>query len=94
MVSKEEIITLSKLAKLKFTDEEVENFTKEMDEIIDFANRINAMSSDAEEVVDKVVALEDLREDCVAESLPQEKITSNVDSIDGFFPVKRSNVKR
>ncbi len=94
MVSKEEIITLSKLAKLKFTDEEVENFTKEMDEIIDFANRINAMSSDAEEVVDKVVALEDLREDCVVESLPQEKITSNVDSIDGFFPVKRSNVKR
>lgn len=94
MVSKEEIITLSKLAKLKFTDEEVENFTKEMDEIIDFANCINAMSSDAEEVVDKVVALEDLREDCVVESLPQEKITSNVDSIDGFFPVKRSNVKR
>lgn len=94
MVSKEEIITLSKLAKLKFTDEEVENFTKEMDEIIDFANRINAISSDTEEVVDKVVALEDLREDCVVESLPQEKITSNVDSIDGFFPVKRSNVKR
>lgn len=94
MVSKEEIITLSKLAKLKFNDEEVENFTKEMDEIIDFANRINAMSSDAEEVVDKVVALEDLRDDCVVESLPQEKITSNVDAIDGFFPVKRSNVKR
>ncbi len=94
MVSKEEIITLARLAKLKFTDEEIENFTGEMEEIIDFANRINAMSSDSEEVIDKVVRLDDLREDEIIESLPQETITSNVDSIDGFFPVKRSNVKR
>lgn len=94
MVSKEEIITLARLAKLKFTDEEIESFTGEMEEIIDFANRINAMSSDTEEVIDKVVRLDDLREDEIIESLPQEKITSNVDSIDGFFPVKRSNVKR
>lgn len=94
MVSKEEIITLARLAKLKFTDEEIENFTGEMEEIIDFANRINAMSSDSEEVIDKVVRLDDLREDEIIESLPQERITSNVDSIDGFFPVKRSNVKR
>ena len=94
MVKKEEIITLSKLAKLKFTDEEIENFTKEMDEIIDFANRINAMSSTVEEVIDKVVPLEQLRDDIVVESLPQEVVTSNVESIDGFFPVKRSNAKR
>lgn len=94
MVKKEEIITLSKLAKLKFTDEEIENFTKEMDEIIDFANRINAMSSTGEEVIDKVVPLERLRDDIVVESLPQEVVTSNVESIDGFFPVKRSNAKR
>ncbi|HBF44237.1 MAG TPA: Asp-tRNA(Asn)/Glu-tRNA(Gln) amidotransferase GatCAB subunit C [Clostridiales bacterium] len=94
MVKKEEIITLSKLAKLKFTDEEIEHFTKEMDEIIDFANRINAMSSTGEEVIDKVVPLEQLRDDVVVESLPQEVITSNVESIDGFFPVKRSNAKR
>ncbi len=94
MVKKEEIITLSKLAKLKFTDEEIENFTKEMDEIIDFANRINAMSSTGEEVIDKVVPLEQLRDDIVVESLPQEVVTSNVESIDGFFPVKRSNAKR
>ena len=94
MVKKEEVITLSKLAKLKFTDEEIENFTKEMDEIIDFANRINAMSSTGEEVIDKVVPLEQLRDDIVVESLPQEVVTSNVESIDGFFPVKRSNAKR
>ena len=94
MVKKEEIITLSKLAKLKFTDEEIENFTKEMVEIIDFANRINAMSSTGEEVIDKVVPLEQLRDDIVVESLPQEVVTSNVESIDGFFPVKRSNAKR
>lgn len=94
MVKKEEIITLSKLAKLKFTDEEIENFTKEMDEIIDFANRINAMSSTGEEAIDKVIPLEQLRDDIVVESLPQEVVTSNVESIDGFFPVKRSNAKR
>lgn len=94
MVKKEEIITLSKLAKLKFTDEEIENFTKEMDEIIDFANRINAMSSTGEEAIDKVATLEQLRDDIVVESLPQEVVTSNVESIDGFFPVKRSNAKR
>ena len=41
------------------------------------------------EVVARTVKWEDLREDEVKESLPNEKITSNVQAENGYFPVRR-----
>lgn len=92
-VTKKEIATLARLSRLEFSDEEIEKFAPEFEEIIEFANAINVqVEGDADsirEVVTRTVKWEDLREDEVKESLPCEKITSNVQAENGYFTVKR-----
>ncbi len=92
-VTQKEIKTLARLSRLEFSDEEIEKFAPEFEEIIDFANKINEqVAGDTDtirEVVTRTVKWEDLREDEVKESLPNEKITSNVQAENGYFPVRR-----
>ncbi len=92
-VTVKEIKTLAKLSKLDFDDERAENFIGEFEEIIAFADRINqtveGVTEDIREVGGREIALEDLRADVVQDSLPNEKILSNVEAQDGYFPVKR-----
>lgn len=92
-VTEKEIKTLARLSRLEFSDEEIEKFAPEFEEIIDFANRINEQvngdTGTIREVVTRTVKWEDLREDEVKESLPNEKITSNVQAENGYFPVRR-----
>ena len=93
MVTKQEIEQLAILAKLSFSDQEIEQLTHDMDEIINFANQVNSFPYDKEETLDTRVKLADLREDEVKQSYGSEVVTSNVASENGFFPVKRSNNK-
>lgn len=92
-VTQKEIKTLARLSRLEFSEEEIEKFAPEFEEIIDFANRINEQvagdTGTIREVVTRTVKWEDLREDEVKESLPNEKITSNVQAENGYFPVRR-----
>ncbi|MGN0817696.1 MAG: Asp-tRNA(Asn)/Glu-tRNA(Gln) amidotransferase subunit GatC [Candidatus Coproplasma sp.] len=92
-VSEKEIKTLARLARLRFDDGEISGFVKEFDEIIDFANTVNCEvegdTADIREVPARTIAWENLREDEVESSLPSEKILSNVQSDNGYFPVKR-----
>ena len=92
-VTQKEIKTLARLSRLEFSDEEIEKFAPEFEEIIDFANKINEQiegdTGTIREVVTRTVKWEDLREDEVKESLPNEKITSNVQAENGYFPVRR-----
>lgn len=92
-VTREEIKTLAKLAKLDFSDDRCASFEGEFEEIIRFANTINCEiegdNTSICEVGGREVALENLRADEVCESLPNEKITSNVEAQDGYFPVRR-----
>ena len=41
MISKEEVIKLAKLARLDFSDDELDKIIKDMDDIIAFADTIN-----------------------------------------------------
>ena len=92
-VSKEEIKTLARLARLDFDDDRCAEFEGEFAEIIEFANTINSSvagdTSGIREVGGADISLDELRSDSVKESLPAEKITSNVQSEDGYFQVKR-----
>lgn len=92
-ITQKEIKTLARLARLEFSDEEMEQFVPEFEEIIEFANAINqSVAGDTgtiREVGARTVKWEDLREDEVKESLPNEKITSNVQAENGYFPVRR-----
>lgn len=93
-VSKSEIEKLAKLSRLRFTDEELEKFASEFDEIIAFADTINESVEGGTETLRSVgselVSFEELREDVVIPSLPNEKILSNVEGKDGFFSVRRN----
>ena len=40
-ISKEEIIHIAKLASLNLNDDEIEKYTKNMQEILEFANTVN-----------------------------------------------------
>ena len=40
-VSKEDVIHIAKLARLEFSDEELEKYTKNMSDIVDFANSLS-----------------------------------------------------
>lgn len=92
-ISRKEIKTLARLSRLEFSEEEEEKFIPDFEEIIAFADRINESvegdTSSIREVTARTIAWEDLREDEVTESLPNEKITSNVEAQDGYFPVRR-----
>ena len=92
-VTKTEIEKLAKLARLRFSEEELETFTSELDHIIEFADTINqSVEGGTEEirsVGSQMVSYEELREDEVIPSLPNEKIVSNVEAKDGFFSVPK-----
>ena len=92
-ISQKEIQTLARLSRLEFSEEEQEKFIPDFEEIIAFADRINGEvvgdTSSIKEVAARTIAWEDLREDEVTDSLPNEKITSNVEAQDVYFPVRR-----
>lgn len=92
MIAKEEVLKLANLARLDFSDDELDKIIKDMDDIIAFADTINnSVEGDAEKirnVSSSATPAEDFREDVVKESLPNEKILSNVNGSKGMFCVK------
>lgn len=93
-VTREEIEKLAKLARLSFSDEEYDKFAGEFDEIIAFADTINQSveggTDEIRSIGNKAVSYEELREDEAVPSLPNEKIVSNVEDVNGFFAVKKT----
>ena len=93
-VTKTEIEKLAKLSRLSFSEEELEKFAGEFDAIIAFADTINQSveggTDEIRSVGSDLISYEELREDEVIESLPNEKIVSNVEDKDGFFSVRRA----
>ena len=92
MIEKNEILKLAKLARLEFSDDELDRISKDMDDIIAFADTINnSVEGDADKirnVTTFAIDAEECREDIVKESLPNEKILSNVSASKGMFSVK------
>lgn len=92
MISKEDVLKLARLARLDFSEGELDRIIKDMDDIIAFADTINnSVEGDAEKirnVSSNAIPAEDFREDIVKESLPNEKILSNVNASKGCFCVK------
>jgi len=89
-VTKEEILKIANLSKLWVSEEELEELTHDMGEIIAFADTINSVSESVEEF-DNINHLSNVfRADEVVPSYPREKILQNVEGgEDGYFPVKK-----
>ncbi len=89
MVTKEEIMKIAILSKLFVADDEIDRLTKDMGEIISFADTINNAADEGSDF-DNINNLSNvLREDEVVPSLDREKILRNAkDSDSGCFLVK------
>lgn len=94
-VTKQEIAKLAWLAKLKLSDAELDELTNDMTEIIAFADTINqSVGATSSGTVPSMrsVSMDELREDVVVESYPNEAVTSNIEAENGFFPVRRRSL--
>ena len=77
MISREDIENIALLSKLYVAEEDLDKLTKDMQDIIDFADTINNADVDGGEF-DNINNLSNVfREDTVIPSYPQEEILKN-----------------
>lgn len=88
-ITKEDVKHVAHLARLAVTEEEVEKFTKQLDDIITFAEQLNELDTEGVKPTSHVLAMTNvLREDVVKPGLPVEEVLKNApDSQDGHIRV-------
>ena len=90
MVTREDFLQMARLSKLYIKEEELDALTKDMDNIIAFAETISTAQCEQTNF-DNINNLTNvLREDVVVPSYDREEILKNAESQDeGYFLVKR-----
>lgn len=90
-LTREEVLHVARLARLAFTEEEVDRFTAQLSAILDHAARVSEVAADDVPPTSHALPLVNvLREDVVGECLPQEKALSTAPEVeDGRFKVPR-----
>ena len=90
-ITKIEIERIAKLAKLKFTDDEVEELTHQMGEIIEYVNKLNELDLKDVPPTYHVLDIKNvMREDEIKEGLTQEEALINAPAKHGgFFSVPK-----
>ncbi|AXF57544.1 Asp-tRNA(Asn)/Glu-tRNA(Gln) amidotransferase subunit GatC [Salicibibacter kimchii] len=88
-ITKEQVKHVADLARLTFSDDELETFAKQMGDIIQYAERLNALNTEDVVPTTHVMDVRNvLREDEVRPSLNREDVLKNAPaSKDGQFEV-------
>ena len=88
-ISKDDIIKVSELARLEFNEEELEKFTEQLGNILEYIEQLNELNTDNVEPTSHVLDMSTpLREDKVEEWLSTEEVLKNApESEDDFFVV-------
>lgn len=90
-ISREEVIHIAKLASLNLTEAEIEMYTNDMTEILEFANMINSVNTD--DVSETIAANEKynvFRKDEIEQSVDKEALLQNAPSKDdGMFRIPK-----
>lgn len=88
-ISKDDIIKVSELARLEFNEEELEKFTEQLGNILEYIEQLNELNTDNVEPTSHVLDMSTpLREDKVVEWLSTEEVLKNApESEDDFFVV-------
>lgn len=71
MITEKDVRHVAKLSKLEFTDEEIENFVKDMDSIVEYVNTLEKVDTSNVKEDDVKIKLSELRKDEVKNSLSQ-----------------------
>ncbi len=90
-IKKEEIVHMAKLAMLNLSDSEIENYTKDMQEILAYAEMINHIdTSNIEETIGVVEQQNIFRKDEVVLFETREDLLQNAPSQDeGMFRIPK-----
>jgi len=89
-LTREEVEHISKLAKLNLTDQEVDKFSRELTEILDFVDQLNSLKTENISPLNNVTGRKNVfREDEIKPSLSQKDALANATSVyHGYFKVK------
>ncbi len=90
-ISREEVLHVAHLARLEFSEEEVELFTSQLADILDYVEQLNELDTSNVEPTYHAIPLSNVfREDKVQDSFPVDEILSNApEREDGFFVVPK-----
>ncbi|WP_291259356.1 Asp-tRNA(Asn)/Glu-tRNA(Gln) amidotransferase subunit GatC [Fusobacterium sp.] len=90
-LTREEVLNVAKLARLKFQPDEIEKFQIELNDILGYIDMLNEVKTEEVTAMTQVNSqVNNLREDIVKESLTVEKALSNApDSGDGAIIVPK-----
>ena len=91
IITKKEVEHVAKLAKLEFNEEEKEEFTSQLNSILDYFKKLNELDTEKVEPTAYVASMPNLlNEDKVEPSLPQEEVLSNSKYVKrGYFKVPK-----
>jgi aspartyl-tRNA(Asn)/glutamyl-tRNA(Gln) amidotransferase subunit C len=89
MIDRDQVLHVARLARLRFTDEEVERLAPELSKIVEYVEQMDRLDLDGVEPTSHVVELQNvLREDVPRDGLPKERALEQApDPADGGFRV-------
>lgn len=89
-ISREEIIHIAKLANLNLTDAEIDKYTNDMEDILNFANTVNNVNTEG---VDETIGTDSynvFRKDEIVEPVDRDTLLQNAPSQDeGMFRIPK-----
>lgn len=90
-VTREQVAYIAELAKLRFTESEMEVMTTEMNNILHYVEKLNELDTDGIEPLSSIhEAVNVLRDDIEEEPLTNAEILHNApDSLERFFKVPK-----
>ncbi len=91
MVTREDVIHIADLAKLDFSEEELEKFADEFSKILEYVSQLRDVDTEGIEPTFSISAkIQPLREDVVKPSLPKEEVLKNAPEEQyGYFKLPR-----
>ena len=89
MIDRDQVLHVAKLARLKFSEEEIERLAPELSKIVEYVEQMDRLDLEGVEPTSHVVELQNvLREDVPRDSLPKERALDQApDPADGGFRV-------
>jgi aspartyl-tRNA(Asn)/glutamyl-tRNA(Gln) amidotransferase subunit C len=89
MIEREQVLHVAKLARLSFSDKEIDRLAPELSKIVDYVEQMDRLELEGVEPTSHVVELQNvLREDVPRPSLPKERALEQApDAAGGGFRV-------
>ncbi len=90
-LTRDDVVKVATLARLKLSESEIERFTSQLGQVLEYIDVLNEIDTDNVEPMAHAAELRNVfRDDNPRQSLPREKALANAPQTDGrFFQVPR-----